>query len=84
MIELIMFLFTDPNNYLGKFYMLDKQFKNIEQCQEYLDNNTMENPNSYGMGLIYKPTNRFIGLTMCLPLDTHKNISYNVGVITTK
>jgi len=79
MFELLMFLFDDFDTRMGKFYLLNKNFNSYEHCQDYVDSVIKDNPN--GDNQIYIPNNKVIGLTFCAPLDTHKNISYTVHVI---
>lgn len=79
MFELLMFLFDDFDTRMGKFYLLNKNFNSYEHCQDYVDRVRKDNPN--GNNQIYIPNNKVIGLTFCAPLDTHKNISYTVHVI---
>jgi hypothetical protein len=79
MFELLMFLFDDFDTRMGKFYLLNKNFNSYEHCQDYVDSVRKDNPN--GNNQIYIPNNKVIGLTFCAPLDTHKNISYTVHVI---
>jgi hypothetical protein len=79
MFELLMFLFDDFDTRMGKFYLLNKNFNSYEHCQDYVDSVIKDNPN--GDNQIYIPNNKVIGLTFCAPLDTHKNISYTVHII---
>lgn len=79
MFELLMFLFDDFDTRMGKFYLLNKNFNSYEHCQDYVNSVRKDNPN--GNNQIYIPNNKVIGLTFCAPLDTHKNISYTVHVI---
>jgi len=79
MFELFMFLFDDFETRMGRFYVVDKTFNSYEHCQTYVDSVRKDNPN--GNNQIYLPNGKVIGLTWCLPLDTHKNISYTVQVI---
>ena len=79
MFELFMFLFDDFETRMGRFYVVDKTFNSYEHCQTYVDSVRKDNPN--GNNQIYLPNRKVIGLTWCLPLDTHKDISYTVHVI---
>ena len=79
MFELLMFLFDDFDTRMGKFYVLNRTFNSYEHCQDYVDSVRKDNPN--GNNQIYIPNNKVIGLTFCAPLDTRKNISYTVHVI---
>jgi len=79
MFELFMFLFDDFETRMGRFYVVDKTFNSYEHCQTYVDSVRKDNPN--GNNQIYLPNGKVIGLTWCLPLDTHKDISYTVHVI---
>ena len=74
-----MFLFDDFETRMGRFYVVDKTFNSYERCQTYVDSVRKDNPN--GNNQIYLPNGKVIGLTWCLPLDTHKDISYTVHVI---
>ena len=79
MFELFMFLFDDFETRMGRFYVVDKTFNSYEHCQTYVDSVRKDNPNENNQ--IYLPNGKVIGLTWCLPLDTHKDISYTVHVI---
>jgi len=79
MFELLMFLFDDFDTRMGKFYILNRTFNSYEHCESYVDSVKKNNPN--GDNQIYSPNGKVIGLTFCAPLDTHKNISYTVHVI---
>ena len=79
MFELFMFLFDDFETRMGRFYVVDKTFNSYEHCQTHVDSVRKNNPN--GNNQIYLPNGKVIGLTWCLPLDTHKDISYTVHVI---
>jgi len=67
MIELLLFIFTDFDNRLGKFYVLDTVFPTYEHCSMYVENNIKNK--------------KLVGLTYCTTLDTKFKISYDVGVI---
>ena len=70
MIELILFIFSDVENRLGSYHVLDQVFPTLNHCQEFVEEKLFDRND--------------IGMSYCAPLDTHKNISYNVGVITSK
>ena len=70
MIELLLFLFTDFDNRMGSYHTLKQKFYTYEHCIEYVEKNTIYNPD--GMGQIFIPTNQIIGLTYCKPIDTDK------------
>ena len=67
MIELILFIFFDIENRLGKFYVLDQVFPNYEHCQMFVEEKVWQRHD--------------IGLTYCTTLDTKHKLSYDVGVI---
>lgn len=79
MFELLMFLFDDFDTRMGKFYLLNKNFNSYEHCQDYVDSVKKDNLNDNNQ--IYIPNNKVIGLTWCMPLGTHKNLSRTVHII---
>lgn len=67
MIELILFIFSDVENRLGKFYVLDQVFPTYEHCQMFVEEKVLQRND--------------VGLTYCTTLDTKNKLSYDVGVI---
>jgi hypothetical protein len=67
MIELILFIFFDIENKIGKFYVLDQVFPTYEHCQMFVEEKVWQRHD--------------IGLTYCTTLDTKYKLSYDVGVI---
>ena len=67
MIELILFIFSDVENRLGRFYVLDQVFPTYEHCQMFVEEKVLQRND--------------VGLTYCTTLDTKHKLSYDVGVI---